>query len=673
MVYFVSGSGTGVGKTVATGLMARHLARCGEDAITVKMVQTGDAGFSEDIDEHRRLSGTGRFPEDEAGLTAPQIFAFPASPLLAAGIDGKKVDFGAIDRAVAACAAAHGTVLVEGAGGLAVPLDENTLAVDFAAARNWPLILVVDGRLGAINHSLLSLEAVKARGMELAGVVHCEAPAGTDPRIDADAERAVRRALDADFPGTPLVRVPRFDTAAEIPDIDFSAIFAEKRRAIPERREREILERDKAKIWHPYASLRNAPPVFAAVRGHGAEVELADGTRLVDAVASWWAVAHGHDHPAITEAIKRQAGALSHVMFGGFTHEPAAQLARRLSEIAPAGLDNVFFADSGSIAVEVASKMAVQYQHALGKPGRCKLLALKGGYHGDTACAMALSDPDGMHTLFRGIMPKHFFADNPSVPFGGEWDASSISSLERALEEHEGEIAAVICEPVFQAANAMWFYHPQTLREMRRLCDEHGALLVYDEIAAGLWRTGRRWAHEHAGPGAAPDIMCTGKALTGGAMTLAAVLATDRVADTISGGRPSAFMHGPTFMANPVACAAACASLDLFAASDYGEKAKRIGRIFEEGLKPLAGAENVAGVRALGAVGVVELVAPPKPEDVRRVILETGVWLRPFANFVYSIPPFVATDGQLSRICEAIRAVVTLPPGPPPADPNFHE
>lgn len=680
MIYFVSGTGTGVGKTVATGLMARDLARRGVDAITVKMVQTGNAGFSEDIDEHRRLSGAGPFAEDAAGLTAPQVFGFPASPRLAAEIEGRRVDFAAIDRAVEACAAAHAVVLVEGAGGLDVPLDDETLAIDFAAARGWPLVLVADGRLGAINHTLLSLEAVKARGMALAGVLHMAAPAGTDPRIDADAERAVRLALARDFSGVPLVRIPRFDVSSGIvPDVDFSPVFAPRvavgagEGGAAAARSSANLDWDRRKIWHPYASLGSPPPVFEAVRGCGAEVELADGTRLVDAVASWWSVAHGHDHPAIVEAIRRQSERLTHVMFGGFTHGPAVELSRRLSTIAPAGLDNVFFADSGSIAVEVASKMAVQYQHALGRPERCRLLALKGGYHGDTAGAMALSDPDGMHVLFRGIMPRHFFADKPSVPFGGEWDDSCVESIRRAFDEHGGEIAAVICEPVFQAANAMWFYHPRHLRELRRLCDERGALLVYDEIAAGLWRTGLRWAHEHAGPGAEPDILCTGKALTGGAMTLAATLASDRVAATISGGRPSAFMHGPTFMANPLACAAACASLDLFASSDYGEKARRIERAFRAGLAPLRGTPNVADVRVLGAVGVVELVSPPDPAAVRRVILETGVWLRPFSRFVYSIPPFVVSDAQLARIVEALRAVAALPPGPPPDDPDFHE
>ena len=390
----------------------------------------------------------------------------------------------------------------------------------------------------------------------------------------------------------------------------------------------ELLAYDRRHVWHPYATIGEAaPPVFLADRARGARIALADGTELVDAVASWWCVAHGHNHPAIVEAVRRQSERMSHVMFGGFTHEPAIEL-----------------------------------------------VALQGGYHGDTCCAMALSDPDGMHALFRGIMPRHFFAAKPRTRFGAAWEASDFDSMLRVVEEHGDEIAAMICEPVFQAANAMWFYHPRYLAEMRRLCDERGILLVFDEIAAGLHRTGPRWAHEHAGPGAAtPDILCVGKALTGGHLTLAATIASERVAETISRGRPSAFMHGPTYMANPLACAAGCASLDLFAAGDYAAEARRVEARFRAGLAPLKALPNVADVRVLGAVGVAELRAMPRAEDVRRVILETGVWLRPFANFVYSIPPFVATDADLDRICEAIRAVCELPPGPPPDDPDFHE
>ena len=431
------------------------------------------------------------------------------------------------------------------------------------------------------------------------------------------------------------------------------------------------LEYDRARIWHPYASLKDPPPVRLAESASGVEIALGDGTKLVDAVSSWWCVAHGHNHPAIVEAIRRQSEKLSHVMFGGFTHRPAVELAEKLAEIAPAGLDRVFFADSGSISVEVAAKMAVQYQNALGRPERCKLLALKGGYHGDTSLCMALSDPDGMHTLFKGVMTRHFFAEKPSIPVEGKWLPEAVKSIEQIVDEHEGEIAAMICEPVFQAANAMNFYHPGYLREMRRICDERGFLLIFDEIAAGLYRTGPRWAHSRAG--ISPDIMTVGKALTGGHITLAATLASAKVADTISAGSPGAFMHGPTYMANPLACAAACASLDLFAADDYAAKAAKIGRRFAENLEAARAFPNVRDVRVLGAVGVVEAERLPAREEIERVIKKHGVWLRPFCNFIYSMPPLVSDEQTVDRISEAILDLASAPPGPPPEDGGFHE
>jgi len=429
---------------------------------------------------------------------------------------------------------------------------------------------------------------------------------------------------------------------------------------------------DKVRIWHPYAPLgSNAPRVRMADRAEGLEIVLDDGRRLIDAVSSWWCMAHGHRHPAIVEAMRRQAEKLPHVMFGGFTHEPAVELARRLAEIAPAGLDRVFFADSGSISVEVAAKMAVQYQNALGRPERNRLLALKGGYHGDTSLCMALSDPDGMHVLFRGLMTRHFFAERPRIPTDGAWDPLGADSLRRVMAEHGSEIAAIICEPIFQAANAMNFYHPEYLREMRRLCDESGALLIFDEIAAGFYRTGPLWAHGRSG--IVPDIMAVGKALTGGHITLAATLASARVAETISAGRPPAFMHGPTYMANPIACAAACASLDIFASSDYAARVAEIEKEFREGLVGVERLENVADVRILGAAAVVELKGMPPREAIDDVIDEHGVWLRPFANFAYAMPPLVSDADAVRRICGALVDLASREPAPEKDDGGFHE
>ena len=430
------------------------------------------------------------------------------------------------------------------------------------------------------------------------------------------------------------------------------------------------LDYDRTHIWHPYASLGNPPPVQFAKAASGVAIELADGRKLVDAVSSWWCVAHGHNHPAIVEAIRRQSERLCHVMFGGFTHDPAIELAEKLAAFAPAGLDRVFFADSGSISVEVAAKMAVQYQNALGHPERNKLVALKGGYHGDTSLCMALSDPDGMHTLFRGIMTKHFFAEKPTIPTWGTWNSVDVESLRQVVDAHGDEIAAVICEPIFQAANAMNFYHAGYLREMRRICDERGILLIFDEIAAGCYRTGPRWAHSRAD--VTPDIMTVGKALTGGHLTLAATLASRKVADAISAGSPSAFMHGPTYMANPLACAAACASLELFAQSDYAAKVARIERQFRDGLEPVRGKPNVRDVRVLGAAGVVEVGRLPATADIARVIRAHGVWLRPFCNFIYAMPPLVSDEGTIDRIVGALTDLASAPPGPP-VEGDFHE
>ena len=441
------------------------------------------------------------------------------------------------------------------------------------------------------------------------------------------------------------------------------------------------LEYDRTHIWHPYASLRNPPPVREVASASGATLRLVDGTRLIDAVSSWWCVAHGHNHPAIVEAVRRQSERLSHVMFGGFTHAPAVELAERLAQIAPPGLDRVFFADSGSISVEVAVKMAIQYQQAKGRPGRCKMIALKGGYHGDTACAMALSDPDGMHVLFKGMMPQHFFAEKPSVELAGTGVAreartdearlaDEIAALERLCDAHKGELAGVVCEPVFQAANAMNFYDPRYLAALRRLCDEHDLVLVFDEIAAGFFRTGPRWAHTRAG--VVPDVMTVGKALTGGHVTLAATLVSARVADVISNGAIGAFMHGPTYMANPIACAAACASLDLFAASDYETKVRRIEAGFRAGLASVRGLPNVRDVRVLGAAAVIEVERLPARADIERVSDAHGVWLRPFANFIYAMPPLVSDAETVARIGAALADLASAPAGPEQTG-DFHE
>ena len=440
----------------------------------------------------------------------------------------------------------------------------------------------------------------------------------------------------------------------------------------------KLLNFDNEYLWHPYAALHKGPSRFLAKSAHGTTIETADGLKLIDAVSSWWCMAHGHNAPEIVEAIQKQSEKMCHVMFGGFTHEPAIELGEKLVNFLPKGLNKIFFADSGSIAVECAAKMAVQYQHALGRPERCKLVALKGGYHGDTAGAMALSDPDGMHVLFRGIMPQHYFAERPNCRFDSAWDDSDFESMERVVEEHEKEIAAVICEPVFQGGNGMWLYNAGYLKRLRKLCDEKGILLILDEIASGFFRTGPKFAMMHTadanGDYITPDIMCIGKALTGGSITMAACVASEKVAETITNSKISAFMHGPTYMANPLACVAGIASLSLFESRDYATSVARIEARLRANLEPLRSLENAADVRVLGAIGVLELKAKPTAEDIQKVIRETGVWLRPFCNYVYTMPPLITTDAEIDRICEAIKRIGECEPAPiTEGDDEFHE
>lgn len=404
-------------------------------------------------------------------------------------------------------------------------------------------------------------------------------------------------------------------------------------------------------LWHPYDSAVNPAPVFTVRSALGLELELATGERLLDAVSSWWCVAHGHRHPAIIKAMQNQMDRMTHVMFAGLTHESAETLARHLVEIAPGPMDKVFFSDSGSVAVEVAVKMALQYQTQARRPSRCRLFTLRGGYHGDTLGTMALGDPDGMHQSFAKMMPANIFGPRPEIAFDQPWRDDAADEIKETFFAHRDEVAAVIVEPVFQGAGGMRFYHPEYLRKLRMWCDELEILLIFDEIATGFWRTGRRFAADYAG--VAPDILCLGKALTGGAITLAATLCRAEVAAVISrdGGK---LMHGPTFMANPLACAAGCASLELFAAPGWLEKVAAIEKTLRAGLEPARNLANVADVRVLGAVGVIELVKPVRPADIRELLLKHRVWLRPFDRYLYTMPPLVSNEASLRRITAAM-------------------
>lgn len=413
-----------------------------------------------------------------------------------------------------------------------------------------------------------------------------------------------------------------------------------------------MLDFDRRHVWHPYTSMVDPLPAYAVASASGCRIRLADGRELVDGMSSWWCAIHGYRHPALDAAVTEQLGRMAHVMFGGLTHEPAVGLARRLVAITPEPLDRVFFCDSGSVSVEVAIKMALQYWAAQGRPRRTRLLTIRGGYHGDTFGAMAVCDPvNGMHGRFAGVLPKHLFADRPRSRFGEPLAAGDLDGFAALLAAHAEEVAAVILEPVVQGAGGMWFYSADYLRGVAELCRRHDVLLVADEIATGFGRTGRLFACEHAG--VAPDILCLGKALTGGYLTLAATLATERVARGISadGG---VLMHGPTFMANPLATAVASRSIDLLLEGAWQERVARIEARLRAGLGPLAAHPAVADVRVLGAIGVVETRRPVPVAWLQRRFVAAGAWIRPFANLVYLMPPYVIADDELDLLVRAV-------------------
>ena len=414
---------------------------------------------------------------------------------------------------------------------------------------------------------------------------------------------------------------------------------------------------DKEHIWHPYSAMNSDLPVYPVKSANGVRLTLEDGTELIDGMSSWWCVIHGYNHPVMNAAIESQLKKMSHVMFGGLTHEPAIKLTERLLQLTPAPLEKVFFSDSGSVAVEVAMKMAIQYWHSKAQPNKHKFIALRSAYHGDTFAAMSVSDPEtGMHSLFKDVLNKQIFVEQPGSRFGNECSQEDLNNLETVLKKHSDEAAALILEPIVQGAGGMWFYSADYLKHARLLCDKYNILLILDEIATGFGRTGKLFACEHAN--ISPDIMCTGKSLTGGYMTLAATLTTSEISDTIDKGEPGVFMHGPTFMANPLACSAAISSIDLLLSSDWKDKVSRIQAQLERELTDCNKLKNVQDVRVLGAIGVVQMKQAVDMKKITEEFVKAGVWIRPFGKLVYLMPPFVISNKELKRLTGAITQVL---------------
>ncbi|GEA49920.1 adenosylmethionine-8-amino-7-oxononanoate aminotransferase [Vibrio inusitatus NBRC 102082] len=413
---------------------------------------------------------------------------------------------------------------------------------------------------------------------------------------------------------------------------------------------------DKKHLWHPYTSTLNPLTCYPVSSASGVELTLEDGTQLIDGMSSWWSAIHGYSHPKLNAAAHQQIEAMSHVMFGGITHEPAIRLGKKLLELAPKNLQHIFLADSGSVAVEVGLKMALQYWHSLGEP-RSKFLTLRHGYHGDTFAAMSVTDPNNsMHSLYKGFLPEHIFVDSPLCGFFDDWDESDIAPMQDALKIQHHDIAAIILEPIVQGAGGMRLYHPTYLKRVRELCNHYGILLIIDEIATGFGRTGKMFAVEHAA--IEPDILCVGKALTGGYMTLSATLATPTVANTVCGGEAGCFMHGPTFMGNPLACAVASASLEILQSGKWQQQVTVIEKQLSQSLPQLSNYELVKEIRYLGAIGVVETHKPVNMEKIQAHFVEQGVWIRPFGKLIYIMPPYIITPSDLQKLIRAIENAV---------------
>ena len=662
---FITATDTDAGKTIVTAGLLRCLRQRGMAAVAYKPIQSGcdvDADGNRtapDVDVYHRAMSD--FPDARAVAPATYLLTDACSPHLAAANENKTLSLDVIAETVARLEQTYDVVLVEGAGGLCVPInDAGDTMIDLCQRLGFAPLLVVPNRLGAINHTLLSFDALSHRGIKPLGFV-------ANPLATPNDELARQVARDniatiEKLSGQPCLAALPYVAGLDDADASFDSLaeaLSPVVLAMEETRDEpdldELLAWDRAHVWHPYTSLADPLPTYLAASTKDCCITLAGGQSLIDGMSSWWCASGGYNRPELIEAAIEQLHTMPHVMFGGLTHAPAIGLAKRLVALTPKPLDNVFLADSGSVAVEVAMKMAIQNSHAGGR-GKHQFLTFAGGYHGDTMGAMSVCDPDnGMHALFGQAVAKNIFLPRPERRFDESCSPADLAHIRDAFDEHYETLAGVIVEPIVQGAGGMWFYHPNYLRCLRECCDEYGLPLIFDEIATGFGRTGKLFALEWAQ--VCPDILCVGKAITGGMMNLAATLCTNEIAHGISaGGEP--FMHGPTYMGNPLACGVAERNLALLDTTDTLDRVSAIEKQLQNSLLPIANLPSVQDVRVLGAIGVVEMREPVDVAAMQHFFVEHGVWIRPFGRLVYLMPPFTIQPDQLHALCTALALAV---------------
>ncbi len=680
---FISGTGTDVGKTLVTAALARALWSISSPCLAIKALQTGT------IKHHEApafaYGDSALYAEALAPWPVPPAlqprtlhhFALAASPHLAAQEERMHMSVQQLHAELNVCSAQaeHAPLLIEGAGGVYVPLNNNETSLDLMQALDLPILVVMENSLGALNHTLLTLEALQKRKLTIAALV-C-----TQKNPDRDAKDTRIRQDNIDFlqnycKQTPLYTLPYLEQAQALETASQALkplaqkllhTYFQKTLCPTPKDTEDLLAWDKEHLWHPYTSTITPLPVHEVSHAKGMHIYLRHKKDpLIDGMSSWWCAVHGYGQKDLVQAAQEQIQNMPHIMFGGLTHKPAIAAGKMLLHLlhtscAPLQtLQKIFWADSGSVAVEVALKMALQYQQGRGEHERTLFLSPRGGYYGDTLGAMSVCDPvNGMHTLFNNILPKHIFIPRPACAFTGDisapFDFSCLAPLEEAFATHGKHLAAFIVEPIVQGAGGMWFYDPRYLQKVKELCLAHDVLLIFDEIATGFGRTGKLFAAEWAE--VAPDICCVGKALTGGVLSLAASICTEEVAQGIC-AHDQVFMHGPTFMGNALACAVAHASLNIFAQNTWQEQVLCIEHELRTGLAPCKDLAGVAHVRVLGAIGVVEMEKPVNVAALQAFFIEKNVWIRPFSRLIYIMPPYVATPSQCQQLTSAIYTAI---------------